>query len=139
MERRLSAVVLVQQSLLADARTCARTGITLDITEHEFRVMSGDTCKVSNSLFTIHTCYIKYYSSPNFHSNRKNVDHIVNALKIPNKGKDTIALMATFYSIPLIRVDSDGCYVKYMDSCCLDLDLNEATRAFVKLKELGYN
>jgi hypothetical protein len=99
--------------------------------------MSGDTCKVSYSLFTKHTCYIKYYSSPNFDSNRKNVDHIVNALKIPNEGKNTIVIVANFCSAPLIRVDSVGCHVKYMDACCLDLDLDEATRAFVKLKELG--
>jgi hypothetical protein len=131
-DRKKDAIILVMQSMLSNTHA----GITLDITENEFKVILGSNClaryTISKELWHIDYCSNTQYSDT------ENTEHIANALNIPSKGVNTIVFKSES-NVPasIIYVDRFRCRV-YGFGASLPLDLDEATRAFVKLKELGY-
>jgi hypothetical protein len=131
-DRKKDAIILVMQSMLSNTRA----GITLDITEHEFKVILGSKC-LARYTISKELWHIDYCSDTRYLSTR-NTEQIANALNIPNKGINTIVFESES-NVPasIIYVDRFRCRV-YGLGTSLSLDLDEATRAFVKLKELGY-
>jgi hypothetical protein len=120
------------QSMLASTRT----GITLDITENEFKVILGSNC-LARYMISKELWHIDYYSNTQY-SDTENTEHIANALNIPSKGINVITFESESGNpASIIWVDGPRCRVYCLGSS-LPLDLDEVTRAFVKLKELGY-
>jgi hypothetical protein len=131
-DRKKDAIILVMQSMLASTRT----GITLDITENEFKVILGSNC-LARYMISKELWHIDYYSNTQY-SDTENTEHIANALNIPSKGINVITFESESGNpASIIWVDGPRCRVYCLGSS-LPLDLDEVTRAFVKLKELGY-
>jgi hypothetical protein len=140
MDRRLSAVVLVQQSLLADARTCARTGITLDITENKIRSKTVDG-KIHSAYIHKESYFIEYIRESNTSEQEfpsiPNIRKLASALGIPS----TFVVAIMFKNANRVRAEiyigGNDCFVN-CDGCSLPISFSEAESAFMKLKELGY-
>jgi hypothetical protein len=136
MERRLSAVVLVQQSMLASVRT----GVTLDITDNKIRSKTIDG-KIHSAYIHKASYFIEYIRESNT-SKREfpsipNIRKLASALGIPSTFVVSIMFKYANRARAEIYIGGNDCFVN-CDGCALPISFSEAESAFMKLKELGY-
>jgi hypothetical protein len=134
-ERRLRAVMLVQQSMSSSAHTC----VTLDITKEYVKLKIGGNVVYSQKMEHLsaqHT--IDYFPTLEYDKTDYIATRVANALGIIDTRVISIAFRSGFTFDIQILVDFTGCRYKHGEYS-IPLTLEETTKAFVKLKELGYD
>jgi hypothetical protein len=128
-ERRLRAVMLVQQSM--------SSSVTLDINKEYVKLKIGGNIVYSQKMHLISPYTIDYFPTLEYDQTDNIAMHVAGALGIIDKRVISIAFRNVFRGDMQIFVDFTGCRYKHGEYF-IPLTLEEATKAFVKLKELGY-
>jgi hypothetical protein len=127
-ERRLSAVVLVQQSMLNELHKSAN--FTLDVTTDEITLKVNGIPVNSQPIRSHRIVYKDSYRS-------ERATHVARALGIQAEKVITIAFTSRYDKSMFIEVNGFVCRA-IINYCEVPLSLEEATAAFVKLKEIGF-
>jgi hypothetical protein len=126
-ERRKDAVILVQQSMVADAHKNAN--FTLDVTADAITLKINGICVGWQPIRSHRIVYGDAYHI-------ECATHVARALGIQAKKVHAIAFIDYDRSV-LIEANTFACRVT-INNCFIPLSLEEVTAAFVKLKKLGY-
>jgi hypothetical protein len=128
-ERRLRAVMLVMQSM--------PSSVTLDITKNYVKLKIGGNIVYSHEKHLKPPYTIDYFPTLEYDKTDSIATHVANALGIIDTRVMSIVFRNLYRDDMQILVDFTGCRYKH-NEYSIPLTLEEATKAFVKLKELGY-